>query len=109
MALPRPKERRCKLARVTRRLTTWRVLLYDTEIKPGGPEVKLVCETSVEAFAMSRQRARLAARDAIGRTRLSPTMFVEWEPASYKTYSMPLDEFMAHAVLVDSGTFDTTK
>ena len=94
------------MARVTRRLTTWRILLYDTVIKGREPEIKLVAETSVEAFAMSKQRARLAARDAIGRTRLAPTMFVEWEPASYKTYSMPLDEFMQRASLVDSGTFD---
>lgn len=94
------------MARVSRRVTTYRIIGYKVVVKGLEANLEPCAETFVRDVAMSRKRAKAALRDAMGVSRLPTNVTLDWEPYSYETYSMPLDRFLEQAVVTKKGTFE---
>lgn len=87
---------------ITRTVTDYLITAYDLVDGENGPEVKIVAQTTALAVSMTKSEARAALAMAAG-TKLAKGLTIKWEPRAMYTYAMPLDKFLAEAVIIKEG------
>lgn len=84
---------------ITRTVTDYLITAYDLV---DGPEIKIVAQATALAVSMTKSEARAALAMAAG-TKLAKGLIIKWEPRATYTYAMPLDKFLAEAVIIKEG------
>lgn len=84
---------------ITRKLTVYKITAYDVKVENMQPTMEIVAECEVLDSSMTRGKARAALAEATGMT-MPKGIDIIWEEARQVTYAMPLDQFLAGAVIV---------
>lgn len=86
---------------ITRTMTNFEIKAYTVDEAVTPPEVKVYGECIAQDTAMTKGAARAALADAMGHT-VPKGLTITWAPVSSITYAMPLDKFLAEAVVIDT-------